>query len=126
MVVRVPAGMVPRRPMDFPEAATRRGMAIRRIGVEREEDEGRRSERELALFATARGDTLFTRSWAPVSVQTNCKKGYENIPDSQPGPVASLGSWVFVWGFAFVGVVSPQRKKANDVAHGRRTAKVVF
>ncbi|KAG1358783.1 monoglyceride lipase [Cocos nucifera] len=70
-VVRVPAGMVPRRPRDFHEAAARRGMAIRRMGVEKEEeDEGRRSEREFALFATARGDTLFTRSWAPVSVQT--------------------------------------------------------
>lgn len=68
MVVRVPAGVVPRRPRDFQEAAARRGMAIHRIGVE--EEEGRRSKREFALFATARGDTLFTQSWAPVSVQT--------------------------------------------------------
>ncbi|XP_008789243.2 monoacylglycerol lipase-like [Phoenix dactylifera] len=74
MVVRVPTGMVPRRPRDFQEgeAEARRAMAIRRMRVEKEEEEedGRRSERACELFATARGDTLFTQSWAPVSVQT--------------------------------------------------------
>ncbi|XP_008806627.1 monoacylglycerol lipase [Phoenix dactylifera] len=70
MVLTVPAAMLPWWPRESQEAAARRGMAIRRMGVEEEEDEGRRSERGFALFTTARGDTLFTQSWAPVSVQT--------------------------------------------------------
>ncbi|EHA8587424.1 monoglyceride lipase [Cocos nucifera] len=45
VVLRVPAAMVPWRPRESQEAAARRGMAIRRIGVKEEEDEGRRSER---------------------------------------------------------------------------------
>nr|XP_010905619.2 uncharacterized protein LOC105032760 [Elaeis guineensis] len=70
MLLRVPAAMVPWWPRESQEAAARLAMAIRRMGVKEEEDEGRRSERRFALFATARADTLFTQSWAPVSVQT--------------------------------------------------------
>lgn len=68
VVVRVPAGMVPRRPRDG-EVAARRAMAIRRLRLEEDGDE-RLSKREFSLFTTARGDVLFTQSWTPVSVQT--------------------------------------------------------
>uniref|UniRef100_A0A1D1ZAR8 Monoglyceride lipase n=1 Tax=Anthurium amnicola TaxID=1678845 RepID=A0A1D1ZAR8_9ARAE len=65
VVVRVPAAMVPRR---AGEAASRRAMAIRRLAVEEEGGEkGGRSKKDFSLFVTARGDTLFTRSWGPVT-----------------------------------------------------------
>ncbi|XP_020696316.1 uncharacterized protein LOC110109547 [Dendrobium catenatum] len=68
VVVRVPAAMVPRRPKEL-EVAARRAMAIRRIGLREEGDEGR-SVRNFAIFTTDRGDTLFTQSWTSVSVRT--------------------------------------------------------
>ncbi|XP_039127691.1 monoacylglycerol lipase-like [Dioscorea cayenensis subsp. rotundata] len=66
VVVRVPAGMVARRRGSEGEAAVRRAMAIRRVGVREEKGEEKRSKREFAMFSTARGDSLFTQSWTPV------------------------------------------------------------
>ncbi|CAA6658603.1 unnamed protein product [Spirodela intermedia] len=68
VVVRVPAAMVPRRagPRDA-EVALRRAMAIRRMAVEEEGHGNGRSKKEFSLFVTARGDTLFTRSWSPIT-----------------------------------------------------------
>ncbi|XP_029123769.1 uncharacterized protein [Elaeis guineensis] len=66
VVVRVPAAMVPRRQREQ-EAAARRAAAVRRVLAAREE--GRRG-RDFSLFVTARGETLFTQSWAPDTVKT--------------------------------------------------------
>ncbi|XP_020572781.1 uncharacterized protein LOC110019459 [Phalaenopsis equestris] len=68
VVVRIPAAMVPRRPREL-EGAARRAMAIRRIGLREEGEEGR-SVRDFAFFTTERGDTLFTQSWTSVSIRT--------------------------------------------------------
>lgn len=65
VVVRVPAAMVPRRQREQ-EAAARRAVAIRRVVAAREE--GRRG-RDFSLFVTERGETLFTQSWAPITVK---------------------------------------------------------
>ncbi|KAM7475281.1 hypothetical protein LguiB_022524 [Lonicera macranthoides] len=46
------------------EVATRRSLAISRVMQEYDDDE---SVREFSLFATSRGDTIFTQSWMPVS-----------------------------------------------------------
>ncbi|KAJ0981237.1 hypothetical protein J5N97_009492 [Dioscorea zingiberensis] len=70
VVVRVPSGIVTRRRGSEGEAAARRAMAIRRVGVREVEGEERRSKREFAMFATARGDSLFTQSWTPVAMPT--------------------------------------------------------
>ncbi|XP_058078974.1 uncharacterized protein LOC131227237 isoform X1 [Magnolia sinica] len=68
LVLRVPAAMVGRRGgsggMDL-EIATRRAMAIRRV----EQDGDERTVREFAMFATARGETMFTQSWTPATVE---------------------------------------------------------
>ncbi|XP_072978034.1 uncharacterized protein [Typha angustifolia] len=68
VMVRVPAAVATRRRRDH-EAAARRAMAIRRLGEEEEEEgeEEGKSKREFGLFETARGDTLFTQSWTPIS-----------------------------------------------------------
>ncbi|MQL98680.1 hypothetical protein Taro_031391 [Colocasia esculenta] len=67
VVVRVPAAMVPRRAVVPLEAAARRALAIKRMAVEEEGGEQGRSKKDYALLVTARGDTLFTRSWSPVT-----------------------------------------------------------
>ncbi|OMO79337.1 hypothetical protein COLO4_24467 [Corchorus olitorius] len=67
-VVRVPAAMVPWRSAAVvvdQEAATRRALAIRRVV----QDNDDATVREFSLFVSARGDTLFTQSWTPVSVK---------------------------------------------------------
>ncbi|KAF8389667.1 hypothetical protein HHK36_024186 [Tetracentron sinense] len=68
-ILRVPAAMVPRRSnsavTEDREAATRRALAIRRTI----QDKASRSIREVFLFVTSRGDTLFTQSWTPVSAK---------------------------------------------------------
>ncbi|KAF3438308.1 hypothetical protein FNV43_RR21070 [Rhamnella rubrinervis] len=72
-VVRVPATIIPWKSSASsstvvavdPEVAARRALAVRR--VVRDGDEN--SVREYSLFVTARGDTVFTQSWTPVSVQ---------------------------------------------------------
>ncbi|KAG1342696.1 Lysophospholipase [Cocos nucifera] len=66
VVLRVPAAMVPRRQREQ-EAAARRAAAVWRVVAAREE--GRRG-RDFSLFVTARGETLFTQSWAPDTVKT--------------------------------------------------------
>ncbi|XP_017699394.2 uncharacterized protein LOC108510688 [Phoenix dactylifera] len=66
VVVRVPAAMVLRRQREL-EAAARRAAAVRRVVAAREE--GRRG-RDFSLFVTARGETLFSQSWSPVTVKT--------------------------------------------------------
>ncbi|KAI7734458.1 hypothetical protein M8C21_034009 [Ambrosia artemisiifolia] len=47
------------------DVAARRALAIRRVM-----DGGDLSRRDYSLFVTPRGDTMFTQSWAPVSVKT--------------------------------------------------------
>ncbi|GLU12837.1 hypothetical protein SLE2022_294950 [Rubroshorea leprosula] len=67
-VVRVPAVMVPWRTGAVAveqEVAVRRALAIRRVMQDKDE----KTIREKYLFVTARGDTLFTQSWIPVSVK---------------------------------------------------------
>ncbi|KAK8477797.1 hypothetical protein V6N13_060081 [Hibiscus sabdariffa] len=66
-VVRVPVAMLPHRraaAVVDQEAAARRLLAIQRV-VQDEDDQ---TVREFSLFTSARGDTLFTQSWTPVSV----------------------------------------------------------
>lgn len=46
-------------------AAVRRSQAIRRVFQDDDDD----AVREFCLLSTARGDTLFTQSWTPISVQ---------------------------------------------------------
>ncbi|XVE63955.1 hypothetical protein DITRI_Ditri07aG0062100 [Diplodiscus trichospermus] len=67
-LVRVPAAMVPWRSAALAvdqEAAARRSLAIRRV-VQDEDDV---TLTEFLLFSSARGDTLFTQSWTPISVK---------------------------------------------------------
>ncbi|WRX16716.1 Serine aminopeptidase [Theobroma cacao] len=66
-VVRVPAAMVPWRSGAVTvdqEAAARRALAIRRVVQDDDDD----TVREFSLFVNARGETLFTQSWTPISV----------------------------------------------------------
>lgn len=67
VVLRVPAAMVPRRAMAPLEAVTRRAMAIKRMAAEDEGGQEGSCKKEFALLVIARGDTLFTRSWCPVT-----------------------------------------------------------
>ncbi|KAM2487834.1 hypothetical protein ACFX1W_039706 [Malus domestica] len=67
-MVRVPTKIVPWKcssssPVDQ-EVAARRALA--KLRVVQDDDEN--SVRQYSLFATARGETLFTQSWTPVSV----------------------------------------------------------
>ncbi|KAL1083397.1 hypothetical protein V6Z11_D09G196700 [Gossypium hirsutum] len=65
--MRVPAAMVLRRSAAVildQEAAARRSLAIQRVV----EDDDNDTVREFSLFTSARGETLFTQSWTPVSV----------------------------------------------------------
>lgn len=73
-VVRVPATIVAWRSSSSSssgmvtvdqEVAMRRALAIRRVV----QDEGNDVVRGFSLFVTARGDTLFTQSWTPVSLK---------------------------------------------------------
>ncbi|KAG6528037.1 hypothetical protein ZIOFF_010175 [Zingiber officinale] len=66
VVVRVPAAMFPRRQREQ-DSAWRRALAIQRVVEARQQG---RLEREVALFTTARGDTLFTQSWTPLNTKT--------------------------------------------------------
>ncbi|KAG8484131.1 hypothetical protein CXB51_022945 [Gossypium anomalum] len=66
-LMRVPAAMVLRRSAAVildQEAAARRSLAIQRVV----EDDDNDTVREFSLFTSARGETLFTQSWTPVSV----------------------------------------------------------
>jgi acylglycerol lipase len=80
-VVRVPAGMVASRKSRTveQEVAARRALATRRVmqdgngdgdGDGDGDEKNKKSVREYSLFVTARGDTIFTQSWTPVSVNT--------------------------------------------------------
>lgn len=62
-VVRVPSKMVPWKSVVEQEVAARRSLAIRRVLQE----DDRETLREFSLFVTARGETMFTQSWTPVS-----------------------------------------------------------
>lgn len=72
-VVRKPATIIPWKSSASastvvaldPEVAARRTMAIRRVVGDDDEN----TVREYSLFVTARGDTVFTQSWTPVSVK---------------------------------------------------------
>ncbi|XP_077230003.1 uncharacterized protein LOC143863222 [Tasmannia lanceolata] len=68
-VLRVPAVRVSKRSnamvLGDQDVVTRRELAIKRV----KEDEDGNSVREISLFVTTRGDTLFTQSWTPVSVK---------------------------------------------------------
>lgn len=69
-VVRVPAAMVPRKSSAMTVAGTNQVAARRSLAIKRVmQDDGKESVREFSLFATARGDTLFTQSWTPISVK---------------------------------------------------------
>ncbi|XP_065849244.1 uncharacterized protein [Euphorbia lathyris] len=48
-----------------PEVAVRRALAVRRVV----EDDDPNCVREYSMFVTARGDTIFTQLWSPVSVK---------------------------------------------------------
>ncbi|KAB2054955.1 hypothetical protein ES319_A11G002300v1 [Gossypium barbadense] len=70
-VVRVPWALLPWRNATMAvdheaAAAVRRSQAIRRVFQDDDDDD---TVREFCLFSTARGDTLFTQSWTPISVQ---------------------------------------------------------
>ncbi|GAA0161702.1 phospholipase [Lithospermum erythrorhizon] len=67
-VVRVPAALVPPRKCVDKEVAVRRGLAIKRV-VQESEDDKEESLREYSLFGTSRGDTMFSQSWTPVSTK---------------------------------------------------------
>jgi acylglycerol lipase len=74
-VVRVPARMVASRKSGAveQEVAARRALATRRVmqdGNGDGDEKNKKSVREYSLFVTARGDTIFTQSWTPVSVNT--------------------------------------------------------
>ncbi|KAL5817826.1 hypothetical protein ACOSQ3_026204 [Xanthoceras sorbifolium] len=70
--VRVPTTIMPWKSGGSPaavgsveaEVAARRSMAVRRVM----QDDDERTAREFSLFDTPRGDTIFTQSWSPVSV----------------------------------------------------------
>lgn len=67
-VVRVPTAIVPWKsssssPVDH-EVAARRALA--KLRVVQDDDEN--SVRQFSIFGTPRGETLFTQSWTPVSV----------------------------------------------------------
>ncbi|XP_068663513.1 uncharacterized protein [Aristolochia californica] len=73
-VLRIPAAILQRRnstPVsnaivsDDQEGPTRRVLAIKRV----EQDSDGSSIRDFSFFLTARGETLFTQSWTPVSVK---------------------------------------------------------
>ncbi|KAG6673103.1 hypothetical protein I3842_16G094900 [Carya illinoinensis] len=66
-VVRVPAKIVSWRKsgLSEQEVAARRALAIRRVVQDGGDD--KKSVREYSLFYTARGNTIFTQSWTPVS-----------------------------------------------------------
>lgn len=66
-VVRVPAKIVSWRKSGVleQEVAARRALAIRRVVQDGGDD--KKSVREYSLFSTARGNTIFTQSWTPVS-----------------------------------------------------------
>ncbi|CAN6478916.1 unnamed protein product [Victoria cruziana] len=68
--VRVPAALVPRRlatAMSVEgEVSSRRALAIRNV----RDDKSSESVREFSLFATGRGETLFTQSWTPANGET--------------------------------------------------------
>ncbi|KAF3793785.1 Caffeoylshikimate esterase [Nymphaea thermarum] len=68
--VRVPAALVPRRLAAAVslegEVSSRRALAIRNV----RDDESSESIREFSLFATGRGETLFTQSWTPAFAKT--------------------------------------------------------
>ncbi|XP_042481633.1 monoacylglycerol lipase-like [Macadamia integrifolia] len=67
-VVRLPATMVPRRSnsavLAEQEVAARRALAIRRAT----QDKDSTSDKEIFLFVTSRGETLFTQMWTPVLI----------------------------------------------------------
>ncbi|CAH9136721.1 unnamed protein product [Cuscuta epithymum] len=63
-MVRVPTAMVARKCAVEQDVAARRALAVRRVV----QDNDDRTVREFALFVTPRGDTLFTQSWTPVSM----------------------------------------------------------
>lgn len=69
VVVRVPTKILPwwKRGLVEQEVAARRALAMRR--VLKDDGDGKRSVREYSLFVTARGDTIFTQSWTPVSIR---------------------------------------------------------
>ncbi|KAL8188596.1 hypothetical protein R6Q57_029884 [Mikania cordata] len=62
-VVRVPSTIVPWKSSASAAVAVRRALAIRKV------TDGTRG-RDYSLFVTPRGDTIFTQSWTPVSVNT--------------------------------------------------------
>ncbi|TYI53415.1 hypothetical protein E1A91_D11G002100v1 [Gossypium mustelinum] len=69
-VIRVPWALLPWRNATMAvdhevAAAVRRSQAIRRVFQDDDDD----TVREFCLFSTARGDSLFTQSWTPISVQ---------------------------------------------------------
>ncbi|XP_043695772.1 monoacylglycerol lipase-like [Telopea speciosissima] len=68
-VLRVPAAMVPRKSnsaaLTDQEVAARRALAIRRAT----QDKDSTSAREIFLFVTSRGETLFTQMWTPVFIK---------------------------------------------------------
>lgn len=47
------------------EVMARRSLAIRRV---LQDDRDQKIKRDFSLFATSRGDALFTQSWTPISV----------------------------------------------------------
>lgn len=61
--VRVPTMMVARKCALDQDVAARRAIAMRRVM----QDVDDHTVRQLSLFVTPRGDTLFTQSWTPVS-----------------------------------------------------------
>lgn len=64
-VVRVPSSWRKAAAAVEQEVATRRALARRRVM----QDIDANCVRKFSLFTTARGDTLFTQSWTPVSIK---------------------------------------------------------
>ncbi|CAN8239664.1 unnamed protein product [Cochlearia groenlandica] len=67
--ISIPSTVVPAAVVDE-EVAVRREIAVRRVVEDDGGDggEGRKSVRDYSFFTTKRGDTLFTQSWTPLSL----------------------------------------------------------
>ncbi|XVF12227.1 hypothetical protein REPUB_Repub08aG0097100 [Reevesia pubescens] len=102
-VVRVPAAMFPWRSPAVAvdqEAAARRSLAIRRV-VQDDDDV---TVREFSLFSSARGDTLFTQSWTPISINVRGIVLLLHGLNEHSGRYCDFAKWLNANGFKVYGM----------------------
>ncbi|XVF09400.1 hypothetical protein REPUB_Repub07fG0089200 [Reevesia pubescens] len=103
-VVRVPMAMVPWRSatvaVDQEAAAARRSLAIRRV-VQDDDDV---TVRKFSLFSSARGDTLFTQSWTPISVKVRGLVVILHGLNEHSGRYCDFAKWLNANGFKVYGM----------------------